>query len=403
MGKRARERKAKRAGTDPLSAAANTDRGTTVTVCAAPHVDGTQWSAEPEVRALRSTLLYADHVNLVAPAVAMMDSLWRMTDLDPDRPWEGLAALPAPAMRRLGFENVPLRDVRRLFRSIDRLPEGHPRRVELQQEWSREAIGSVVDQAQTALHEHLADDLGPALESGAVTLISDGFDSQDSTDQQIAWFGNRLTQLLQDPGTVPMLPDETVQLVRSAAPGEELWGRVQAALEEEVLDSRARQTYTGAGLVERLPAFPNAPIADVLAVRAELEEGRARYRRAVAHLTETLRSSALDVTLPSEVDQLWNDEVRVALRDMRATVSASRLGHGTARGLVDQHVAASLVCAVTSVAGVADALPNEHAQLAYLGAGGRVLVALIQEAFRARESIRQHDLVYLYDVNRRLG
>lgn len=128
----------------------------------------------------------------------------------------------------------------------------------------------------------------------------------------------------------------------------------------ELAQSRSLRAVTGAGLLERLPTFPDAPMSMVLEARDELTEGRSAYRRAVKDLTGKLISSAFDETLPSEIDELWNDTVRPELRAMKRTISASQIARATGGRLINEKLTAGSSIAVTiaSLSGMVEQLPR---------------------------------------------
>ncbi|WP_181036536.1 hypothetical protein [Arthrobacter sp. B1805] len=168
-----------------------------------------------------------------------------------------------------------------------------------------------------------------------------------------------------------------------------------------VADDRSRRAAVGAGLVERLPVFPNAPMSDILEAREELAEGRSEYREAVKELSGKLQSSALDATLPSEINELWYDSVRPKLKKLQKSTLKTRLMHGTGVRLIEEIPSLpTVLVAVVGIGEAADALPD----LMTAGAAtARVVAAGFKEAFQARSAVREHDLVYLLDVNRKLG
>ena len=142
-------------------------------------------------------------------------------------------------------------------------------------------------------------------------------------------------------------------------------------------------------------------MTDVLEAREELAEGRAAYRRSIIELAGKLQSSAMEPTLSSEIDELWHDTVRPTLRDLRKTVGASRIAWGTGKRVITEASGLpSILVAVVGLSELANALPSPTAAAT---AVGRIAAAGAQEAFQARATVRQHDLVYLLDVNRKLG
>jgi hypothetical protein len=231
------------------------------------------------------------------------------------------------------------------------------------------------------------------LEAGSVTLISDGTRFEDSTAQQITWFRERLTQALADPSSTVLLDHVSTEFLREA-------GDYADGL-PAVADNRSRRTAVGAGLMERLPTFPDAPMSHVLEAREELADGRAAYRESVKELASKLQSSALDETLPSEIDELWHDVVRPKLEDLRKSATATRVGAETAKRLFTEgYGLPTLLVAVANFTDLAAALPTPAAAAA---AAVRIAAAGAQEAFRAHSTVRRHDLVYLLDVNKKLS
>lgn len=367
--------------------------GLTITVGVAPQVKRSgQPSLQRELRLLRSSLLYADHVDLVAPSAAWMNDFRPLRDVDADDPWRTVSSLPAETLRRLGVEDVAPRDFRRAMRALAARPRDDPERIENERQW-REAIPQMKRQADEVFDSYESIEIDMALEADSVRMISDGTRFEDGTDQQVAWFRDRLTQALSDPGSHVLLDEVTTEFLRGS-------GDYPDGL-PAVAGARSRRSAVGTGLVERLPTFPDAPMNHVLEARDELARGRARYRASAKSLAEKLQSSALDATLPSEIDELWNDEVRPSLDDLRSTASKTRIAVETGKRLVTEgYGVPTIAVAVANVPDLVALLPSAAAAV---GAAGRVAVAGAAEAFKARSAVRQHDLVYLLDVDKRLA
>ena len=231
-----------------------------------------------------------------------------------------------------------------------------------------------------------------ALEADSVRMISDGTRFEDGTDQQITWFRDRLVKALSDPASHVLLDDVTTTFLHDS--GYYPDGR------PTISESRTRRVAVGTGLVERLPAFPDAPMSQILDARDELAEGRARYRASAKGLADKLQSSTLDETLSSEIDELWNDEVRPSLENLRKSASMTRVAVESGKRLVTEgYGVPTIAVAIANIPDLASVLPSAAAAA---GATGRVIVAAAAEAFKARSAVRQHDLVYLLDVDKKL-
>ncbi|WP_197533146.1 hypothetical protein [Paenarthrobacter aurescens] len=331
-------------------------------------------------------------MDLVAPSAAWLGTFSPLLEMNPGDPMSVIADLPSDTLQRLGVEDVTLREFRRALRNLAGKPDGDPQRLEGEKLW-RPAITKLRQQAEEVFDSAEARELEMALGTGSVTMISDGTRLEDNTEQQVAWFRDRLTLALRDPSSTVLLDQVTTDFLRES---EEYVNGLPA-----VADSRFRRAAVGAGLVERLPTFPESPMSDVLEAREELAEGRAKYRTSVKELSGKLQSSALDATLPSEIDQMWHDDVRPRLEDLRKTVSKTRMAKDAGkRILTEGYGIPSILVAVASFSDLAAALPTPAAATA---AAVRIAAAGAQEAFQARSAVRKHDLVYLLDLDKKLG
>ena len=134
-------------------------------------------------------------------------------------------------------------------------------------------------------------------------------------------FRHRISDALDNPSGTVLFDQLTTSIIREDDSLREKFSPVGK--------SRSRRAATGTGLVEWLPVFPDAPMSSVLEAREELADGRAKYRASVKALSAELQSSALDETLPSDIEELWRDEVRPTLIDIRKTVKGSRIAKET--------------------------------------------------------------------------
>ena len=344
---------------------------------------------------LRSSLLYADHVDLVAPSVGWLETFRPLLTLDEDNPWQGVAALPPETLQRLGVNGVHYRSFRRKMRHLGQLPMDDPQRMEGESLW-KPAITDLVAEASTYLGSPESKELSMAVAAGAVALIGDGTRFEDSVEQQIDWFRDRLVESLNDPGSSVLLDEVATEFIRGS--------KAFSAGLPAMTENRTKRSSVGTGLVERLPTFPDAPMSLVLEAREELSEGRSMYRKSVKEMTNELKSSALDETLPSEIEELWYDEVRPKLDDMRESVSATRLAFETGKRLLTEGFGVpSILMGVANVAALTASLPAPLTVTAVAAGAGRIVAAGAHEAFEARKAFQKHNLVYLLDVDKKLG
>ncbi|PQZ92886.1 hypothetical protein CQ018_10425 [Arthrobacter sp. MYb227] len=367
--------------------------GLTITVGVMPRMKPSgQPSLKEELRLLRSPLLYADHVDVVAPSAAWMNDFRPLRDVVVDDPWRTVTALPSETLRRLGVERITSQDFRRAMRELEARQAHDPDRIECERQW-REALPQLKRQADEVFDSYVSVEIDMALEADSVRMISEGTRLEDDSDQQIAWFRDRLVNALSDPGSHMLLDDMTTAFLHDS-------GYYPDGL-PTVTELRSRRVAVGTGLVERLPTFPDAPMSQILEARDEPAAGRARYRTSAKNLADKLQSSALDETLSSEIDELWNDEVRPALEDLRKSASMTRVAVESGKRLVTEgYGVPTIAVAIANIPDLASVLPSAAAAA---GATGRVIVAAAAEAFKARSAVRQHDFVYLLDVDKNLS
>ncbi|UOD83347.1 GNAT family N-acetyltransferase [Paenarthrobacter ureafaciens] len=168
--------------------------------------------------------------------------------------------------------------------------------------------------------------------------------------------------------------------------------------------SRSTKAGAGAGMIARLPAFPNSRVGQILEARDQLESPLGRYRRAVKEYSQKLRSSPFSPALQDELDDLWLEEVQPSVVDLQHRVSGSTIaretlweGFAAAKPIVTEAAAALIhfqgphvgldqvistaTAATTAVAGIAPPLVKslrtakeaKTSNLYYLAALGRIL------------------------------
>lgn len=267
-----------------------------------------------ELRLTRSSLLYADHAKLVAPAVSWVRTLKPLQRIDPDNLLLSISNLPSVTLRRLGVPEQYFNVFRQKMKHFAALPKRHPQRREAEEQWYP-AYHGIRSEFEKGYIRPDAPELDLAIESEAVTLISDGMELDDERETQISGFRAHVLTSLQDHSGTVLLDQVTDDFIHKTIRRKSPAG--------PATQDRSRRAEVGTGLVERLPTFPDAPMETVLEVREELAEARKSYRGAVRTLTEKLASDAFDPGIAGEIDELWHDEVRPTLVEMRKQVSVS--------------------------------------------------------------------------------
>lgn len=371
--------------------------GMRLTVGVAPqaHTDG-RTSLQSELQLLRSSLLYADHVELLAPGVTGFSELEKIARISEADPLASIIDLPDVLLARLvdgdflTESGVSFTQFKAAQREVWKRPSTDSERKQLTDLW-RVQIPSLRAEAVAPFREGEADEIVQALESGAVTIVSDGLDVTGPVDDQVVWFRDRLTDAMTRPGSNILLDDVTAAYARELM--------VDSAPLSDRAAAGAKQSKVGTGLVEHLPAFPRAPMEDILEAREVLSEGRKKYRGAVKNLAAKLASSSLDPELSYEVEELWRDEAQPSLERMRASLKSTKLAYETGKSLVAGGYVASVAVAVLNIPDLLQGMPPEAGPAAV---AGRVLSAAAAETIRTRGAVQAHELFYLYQVDRRL-
>lgn len=178
---------------------------------------------------------------------------------------------------------------------------------------------------------------------------------------------------------------------------------------QDGLAPHAKRATLGTGLVTKLPAFPDAPMATILEARIELASPLGRYRRAIGQLSERLAAGPVDTpALASEIEDLWRDEVHPTLRqldrDLSASVIATQLRDQVPS---DPKAWGGLAAFAVSFLHVGVGALADLTQPATQAAGASLLAASMgkaaQAALQERRKARSHDLYYLLALNDKLA
>lgn len=233
------------------------------------------------------------------------------------------------------------------------------------------------------------------MDAGLLTLDTAGVEAAD-TDAMVKRFVDIIQQRLRDPRRKVLFDADTANLAQSLideAEGDQIHGL-----------RRAGQAAVGSGLISRMPAFPHAPMDELLALRTDLAAPLTRYRAAALDLAASLNPT-LGAELESQVDDLWMAKVAPALLEIEETLADHSLVRELAKRATSDVKAlltggAGVYMGVTATA----SLPTAATVLA--GAALGTAPVMGQSAWStvdARRSAKRHELFYLYEMNRRLS
>jgi hypothetical protein len=386
--------------------------GLKIVIATGPQQGPAGFSVEEDVRLVRSALLYADQVELISPGALMIASLAAGAAQGPDFVFELMGTLDESTLRHLGFDGdiAQMRSTFATIKQLNDLPRAQRRKF-LGADGSRRVRGMVAEMVGKFLHGEQgfeavtsilweqagAPDLAVAADAGLLTLSTDAFDFGAQTGLQMEQYVETLKRLLADPHSHLMFDEQIAGIVTAML-------REEQAELHPLTAEHALRAATGTGLVERLPAFPEAPMDAILEARSELAEPLVRYRKGVIDLSVKLMSGPLEPALKAEVNDLWRDEVQPTLVSLRRDLSVTRLAKDAAfnlatdaKALVSGAAGVGVFFGVGSVADLA-----KWSTAAAATAGGFVIQSATQSvraAAASREAARTHDLYYLLAAN----
>jgi hypothetical protein len=355
-----------------------------------------------DVELTKAALLYADEVELVSPGAAMLGSVAALAGGGMPALLEMFSALDDETLAHLNQgkempanfrEMLPLLpmlmdpDVAALAGIEHDVAEFSAQFDEIQDQLS--------EVAQNLLTGSGADELVPALEAGLLTLDTAGIDAAN-TDAMVERFVGIIQKRLRDSRRKVLFDAETASLAQ--------------ALVAEVSDDhfpglrRAGQAAVGSGLISRLPAFPDAPMDELLELRSDLTGPLTRYRASTLDLSAQL-GPVLGDELEAQVDDLWAAKVAPALLEIEETLADHSLIRELAKRATSDVKAllaggAGLYMGVTATA----SLPAAATALAGSALGAAPIIGQAAWArIEGRSSAQRHELFYLYETNRQLS
>ena len=292
-----------------------------VTVCVQPPKVLEARSINRELRYVRSCLLYADEVLLISPTVALLNAMEPLMHVDADDPWRGLRQLPKESWEYLA-DGKSSKALKKKLSFIEHAAAHDPERTRALSEWRATSRHALV-KAQHKYQQCDAPELALAQSDGALRIIHDEFSHEDDSAAHREWFKRQMAQAWSDP-TGTLLLDQRARKSIAKRPA-------LKELAPGARNNRAIRATTGTGLIEMLPTFPRAPMADILDVRRDLTSARRSYRASVRSLSEKLSSNALDPELDSEIEEFWMEDVRPKIQAMSHQASALGIGKTTLR------------------------------------------------------------------------
>ena len=375
-----------------------------VAIVTAPSFGASGVSLARDVELVKASALYADQIELVSVGAVMIASAAQLAGGGHQALVGLVGSLDDATLRQLGGgQDLPenWREIHALLSGSRALPDPATEELaHLVRSTMAETRVQLAGVVETMMVDSGAGELMPAIDSGLVTLSASGFTDDSAADSDAVmhnWLV-LLRGLLVDRRTRLVLDDQVGSLASSLVR--------EGQVEPHRLTIRhAGEAAVGSGLVARLPAFPDAPLDEILDLRDDLAGPLGRYRAAVVRLSDRLHAGPFDEDLSAEMDDLWTTDVQPALDDMGEGMNQHGLIREIAR-TARQDVRAILTEGVALYVGLGGLASVNDWLSGAVGLAGTALTAGglgYERSAQARDDLRGHDLFYLYEVDRRLS
>ncbi|WP_420455529.1 hypothetical protein [Rubrivirga sp.] len=339
---------------------------------------------------VKAALLYGDRVTLCSPAASL---LVRLRDHTPT----GVAArldVLAGLADDLGLDDAPARlaavaGSRHVDRDVVRATvDGWWRR------YRRLLAEAVVESGLDAL--------APAVAAGRLTVETLGVGAvarpSDFAEAAAETYAAVVADAVARGHTTPLLDGPTADALRDAVAE----GRVGVS---EPRAHRARDGGLAGHVLQTLPLFDRATVAEVLDIRADLDPALARFRAAVDEFAAEVASAAWDPDFAVEADRVYRQRVAPAVAEIEDSVSSV----GYLRELVTRYAErpGQFIPLAAPALSVALATPDFLVQSVTAALSGLSLGANAAQAGWAvadgRREVRARRLFFVYAASRRFA
>jgi hypothetical protein len=291
-----------------------------------------------ELELLKAALLYADRVKLCSVGASFMSSL---NDLD-NAPFKDKLTMMREFLPMTNPGATP-EELEKGYRLIDALGGSRTQRRALNQRVKREGR-KVVDEGWKGLENIVqeqfrtvrgAEEFRGALRSGLVELhpfrrisavgiirmgmeASGGLSISDLySDEIYDEYEDRIYATVQDGTTYPLFDDKTGNIVGEAV-------RRGLILPSQGAFARGRHGGLSGDLLQRLPLFERASVAEVLNIREELADHLDAFREAVSQFADAIGPASWDEEFTEEAERIVRERVAPAVRRIERAVEERR-------------------------------------------------------------------------------
>ncbi|MEV0877860.1 hypothetical protein AB0I85_08500 [Micromonospora echinofusca] len=367
-------------------------------------------SLKRDLSLVRASILYADEVELISLSASMLDVLMRLGSPDKRHLWEFLSSLTDDNFQAITRGSFPA-EWKKLLPYLTG-QKFDPRVAKLDQLVS-EVRENVKVELDKLIQESEVEELRPALKSGIVKLVPAAPDSaianlltrqntrgrnEGEMVEFLAKWAELVRWLLED-SKKRLLFDDVAGGIANSLVNQ---GEMQAG---PLTLKHAGEAAVGSGLIARLPAFPQAPLDELLDLRSDLYAPLARYRAAVSGMATKLTVRGFDPDIAAEIDDLWITDVSPALADIEEGLAE----HGLVREIgrsVGQDVKTLVPQGAALYVGFESltTLNNWVSATAALAAPtAQAIISGTRNALAGKQNVRRKDMYYLYAIDNRFS
>ena len=351
-----------------------------------------------EIRFVKPGLIYGDTVTLQSPAATMLLSAGQFATLDDDGKVRALTQILPTLAREKSAESLRTLEA---FDQLRRKKHLAGRELNLRRAFEKQLRSTWDEIRQTV--EELTDRAGGkhlvrAIAEG-VLVIDPLIGTEPSQGLSVETYMERIEAALSDVCTYPLFGPEVAKLIDATIGA---GGVVVGATAE----GRAKQAALAAGFLNRLPAFPDATVDEILDVRKDLEDPLIRFRGAMVAFATELSESAFGDELGGEIQDLWFAKVAPHLADLKERVAENHALRQLAGLAVDSKTGATASIASVSTIGFEALRQPEHLPALLAATVPAVLGATLAAEVRRRKvarEIRRDSLYLLYRADELLG
>ncbi len=273
-----------------------------------------------EIRLLKSALIYGDEVSLISPNAVFLSSIAGLIDPTEDELIEFLVNT-APLISDIDEETSAL--AFEIYRQLQ--AKRNRTRLEIIQ---MQRLKAALAKAARDLRERLLpkfeesgfEELVRPIDQGLLKFHDLGAslaEAQDaSVNDLVAEYVGVIVNAFRSGKEYLLLDDQTGTLVRGLIAA----GRLE---EKRSTVSKGKQASSAHSLFERMPAFPEATIDELLDLRADLSQYLIHFRSAIVQVASDIHAAQFDPDFDRQLDDIWIRRVLPELNEVRERIAES--------------------------------------------------------------------------------